>query len=341
VQRGLVPKKKEKTQMARLFKKHPLTVFRATKSGQHTFFENERSYDLLRQVRFRDIDETSDRSLSVGAVMIENYRSTNFGPGNVEFGEYIAFSVRVDERKAPAAAVKKAFDDAVERELELAKAQGKNFVSRARKLEIKEQVKLRITAQMPPVPKVVDVFWNTRSGLLFVTDKSPKMIERVSRVLDNAFSPEFVFERVEMESGLDAMPGVLDCVWEGRNVGGFQTVYNGQLYRATVEDKIVISDRYEEIRGSGYEDGAPLDEIAEGIKKGKNVARALIRFEGETNGFSFEAELSTSSLPNMLSLSIPTVTHHDEEEFAGALMEQMGNVEEAFGVVCAMMEQLP
>lgn len=324
--------------MGRLFKKHPLTVFRATNSDQHTFFESERSYDRLQQACFRDIGGTTDW-ISVGAVTIENYRSTDFGPGNVEFGEYVAFSVRVDERKAPTAAVKKAFDDAIEHELELAKAQGKNFISRARKLEIKEQVKLRMTAQMPPAPKVVDVFWNTSSGLVFVTDKSPKVIERVKVVLENAFSPAFSFEHVEMESDLEAMSDVLGRVWEERSAGGMSVAFNGNLYRATVEDKVTISDRYEEIRGSGYEGGAPLDEIAEGIKKGKIITRALIRFEGETSGLSFEAELSTSSLPNMLSLSIPTVTHHDEEEFAGALMEQMGNVEEAFGVVCAMMEQ--
>jgi hypothetical protein len=333
--------------MGRLFKTHPLTVFRAVKSDQGVLDIGDRSYDKLARVAFSPIGpESGSVEHSFGAATFENYRSTNFGPANTEFDEYIVFSLRADERKVPAAALNKEFEDAVDAELERNRDQGKNFVSRERKKEIKEQVKLRMLAHMPPVPKVVDVIWNTKTDLVFVTDKSKTALTRVENVFNAAFGPEYTlapFELCDMlpmvediASRSEFVRGFLTWLWKERASGNDYHVYDTNFV-AYIEDKITIADAHESIAASvsGEAEGEFM-EIIQGVQSGKQVVQAGVSFERYVDeGVEKLAymDLLGESLPSINSVTIPPVTHLDAEDVAGAMLIQIGNIEEAFGML--------
>jgi len=61
--------------MARLFKKHPMSIFLVIPSDQGVLDLGQRTFDRLGKVAFESIDENSMES-SVGVVTLEDYRST-------------------------------------------------------------------------------------------------------------------------------------------------------------------------------------------------------------------------------------------------------------------------
>ena len=326
--------------MGRLFKKHPLTVFRVVTSDQGLFaLGGERTFDALRRAAFCVGNMDTIESCS-GAVVLENYLSSNFGPGNIEFGEYIVFSIRTDTRKVPGSALRLAVDTAMRDELEAAKAMGASFISRERKREIKEQCKLRLMAKTVPSPKVADCWWNVKTGLAYLTDKSPSQIETFKSIFSEAFGPESYLEEFTLTESYahDQMTGdlLLNWMWQERATGCQFSDKKGVNFIAALDDKIVISEAGNEVRGTS--ESRPISQMSEieaGINDGKRVNRAAFTIESAGEELA-RLEIDTSINP-ILSMSIPRITHHDEDEFAGALLEQIGNIEEAFDLLTELV----
>jgi hypothetical protein len=325
--------------MARLFKKHPLSVFEIVKSDQGTLIEQQSPCDGLKRMAFYD-DPGFLRESIFGAVVLEDYRSTDFNPTNCEFGEHIVWSIRIDTRKVPPAALKLAFDAQMARELVKAKELGKNFISRDRKREIKEQCKLRLLAKVPPAPKVVDCWWNTLTGLAYMTDKSSAAVKAFVAVFDQAFGPhysaaEFIVSGSDTTS-IDIGSAMLNGLWSSRQSG---KAFGIGPCMAWLDNEITISSGTSEVRGVSGDSGVDdMEEIAVGIDSGKRVTKAAIII-AKNDGEEWARVKADTHIFPLLNLSIPTVTHHDEEEFAGALMEQIGNIEEACNLVAQLARQ--
>ena len=99
-----------------IFGKCPLTVFRVENPDQGLLMERGPLCDMLHQGAFSSIAKTTD-ARGFGFVTLENHRSTDFGPANVDFSPYHVFSLRIDERKVPPAALKETIEEAIEDEL--------------------------------------------------------------------------------------------------------------------------------------------------------------------------------------------------------------------------------
>lgn len=119
--------------------------------------------DRLRRNRFRDIDETADER-SFGWVSFDNWLDPDFKEAPPQKGEFIAFQLRLDTRRVSPAVFKKHFQLALDEALAQAREQGRKFVSRDQKMEIREQVNLKLRARTLPIPAVFEVVWNTASN---------------------------------------------------------------------------------------------------------------------------------------------------------------------------------
>ncbi len=126
-------------------------------------------------VVFRDIDASVEER-SFGWCNLDNMLDLDWADSPPEKGHYLCFSLRLDTRRIPPAVFKKHCLIALTQELAQAKAEGKAFISKDRRREIKDQVMLRLRARSLPIPAVFDVVWNTQSGrvLLLTTNSKVK-----------------------------------------------------------------------------------------------------------------------------------------------------------------------
>ncbi|WP_319764448.1 recombination-associated protein RdgC [Maridesulfovibrio sp.] len=321
--------------MGRLFKAHPLTVYRVSPEEQLTLLPKTRDYEAIAHASFEDIDELSHIEKSTGTVVFEDYRSTGFGPGNVEFGEYVVFSVRIDERKIPGAALNKQVEDAIDKEMVEAKKEGKNFISRDRKREIKEQVKLRLRAHTVPTPKVADVWWNTKTNLLFLTDKSKGFVEALDDVFRTAFGTRFVIEPLTL--GLDEEKNMvghdfLTSIW---NANGTTFSHGEDSAHAFISDNITAADAQETIKVSEVGSNAEFDDIKRAVEDGKFIVGAQLTISYDDTDYEIDVD---SALTPILKVSVPAVTHLEQEEIDGAMLTQIDRVETAFGLLNSLVE---
>ncbi|MCF8039696.1 MAG: recombination-associated protein RdgC [Desulfohalobiaceae bacterium] len=130
--------------------------------------------DLLQEQCFQDIDQSSEER-SFGWVSIDNMLDSNWSEAPVNKGEYLAFALRVDTRRIPPAVFKKHYQIALEESMAKAREQGKKFIGRDQKKELKEQVRLRLMTRTLPVPAVFDVVWNSRTNRVYFASTQAKM----------------------------------------------------------------------------------------------------------------------------------------------------------------------
>jgi hypothetical protein len=121
-----------------------------------------------------DIDGTADER-AFGWANIDDMLDMNWTVSPPEKANYFAFSLRLDTRRIPPSVLKKHNTIAVNKELAHNKEQGKNFVSRDRKREIKEQVALRLRARTLPIPAVFDIIWNPTTNRIYLSTTNAKV----------------------------------------------------------------------------------------------------------------------------------------------------------------------
>ncbi len=113
---------------------------------------------------FRDIDDTYDE-FSIGWVSVLNMFDSEFEFGSYAAGDYVALTLRMDERKVSNAILKKFCmkeEERIKKEKQIPK------ISRAQKTEIKERIHAELLRKSIPVPAVYDLIWNlSESSLLF------------------------------------------------------------------------------------------------------------------------------------------------------------------------------
>ena len=128
----------------------------------------------LNKFCFVDIDATADER-SFGWSNVDDMLDMNWTQSPPEKAEYFTFGLRLDTRRIPPAVLKKHYTIALNKELAHNKEQGKNFVSRDRKREVKEQVTLRLRARTLPIPAMFDIIWNPPANRIYLTTTNSKV----------------------------------------------------------------------------------------------------------------------------------------------------------------------
>ena len=132
--------------------------------------------DKLKQFAFRDIDDIPEMQ-SQGWVCFEDMLDSEWVTAPPQKGAYLVFSLRLDMRRIPAGVVKKHLAVALRDEKNRMHEQGKTFVSRERKKELKEQVMLRLRMRFLPIPSEFNVLWATDKNEIWFASTQNKMID--------------------------------------------------------------------------------------------------------------------------------------------------------------------
>lgn len=325
--------------MARLFQKGPMTVFMVTKSDQGVLDLGHRTFDRMGKYKFKSIDEGAEES-SVGFAVLEDYRSTDFQPGVVEFGDYVVGSVRLDVRKVVKSALDKLHQDMIDAERDKVEAgeDGQIVISKARRKELREQAALKLRAKTVPSIKVVDWWWNQTTGLAYLTDKSKGAVEAFISLFNAAFGPAYELCPVELSNILPNADNVelnvpqdfLTWMWGHRSDSAFLS--SGMSFSAYLDTgyDVVVNDNNKKITAKIDDDKDGFTELETAVKLGCRVSKATIRIEhGEENEHWCSFVLDAKMFP-LAEVSIPNAKFSPGADFEGALMQQIGTVEEAF-----------
>ena len=142
--------------------------------------------DLLRKGALLDIDELPEMQ-ATGWVCFEDYLDTKWVTAPPHKGAYMAFSLRIDTRRIPAGVIRKHVTLAIKKEKEALQQQGKTYVSKERRKEIKEQVILKLRMRFLPVPAEINVVWNTQTNEVWLASTQTKVIELFMQLFLDTF----------------------------------------------------------------------------------------------------------------------------------------------------------
>ena len=137
----------------------------------------------LRQQGFRAIDEGAELS-STGWTGLVNINDPEFTTQTIASGNFYYWGMRIDKRNVPAAVLRNEIAKVMEAEL---KRTGKQFVSRERRSEIKDIVRLRLLARVPAVPKVIQCVFDGERGTLYVGSVSSAELDIFENLFFNTF----------------------------------------------------------------------------------------------------------------------------------------------------------
>ena len=139
---------------------------------------------------FRDIDDSFEE-YSIGWVSILNMFDSSFAYASYAAGDYIAMSLRIDERKVPAAVLRKFCmkeEERVKKERQVPK------LSRAKRLEIKENMQLMLMKKAVPVPSVYDLCWNLANNTVLFSSTNSKVHAALEDFFRETFNLHLVLQ---------------------------------------------------------------------------------------------------------------------------------------------------
>lgn len=129
---------------------------------------------LLLKNAFQDIDHTADER-SFGWTSFEDMLDPTWRAAPPEKAHYLVFSLRLDTRRISPAVLKKHLRIALDAEKDAGAETGKSFISKDRKREVAEQVRLKLLARSLPVPAVFDVLWNVATHDVYLNSVNTKL----------------------------------------------------------------------------------------------------------------------------------------------------------------------
>lgn len=162
-----------------------LAVSRFKCEGDLSVFSDvEGVCSVLRQYRFREIESGAEFSLgwSLFEAPFDADHSLGFHEGTVVFDTYIAFCLRVDRKRVPGSVKKIEVEKAIRAE----QATG-GVVSKARKMEIKDAVLLRLMARATAVPSSVEVVIDPGAGMVYLASAQAKAVDLFCELFKSTF----------------------------------------------------------------------------------------------------------------------------------------------------------
>ena len=281
-----------------------VTRFKCT-GDTAAFLSAESVCNALSQYRFREIEGGAEMSMgwSLFGSPFDGDHSVGFHEDSVMFDKYIAFCLRIDRKRVPGSVKKIELEKAIRAEAAIS-----GPVSKARKMEIKEAVLLRLMSRATAVPSAIEVVVDPESQIVFLASVQGKSIELFYELFKSSF-PEselvpvnacsVVEQRLELgnqnpfsalerkDQALtfldDAGRMFLTWLWyrDGRDMGGLNDVPTFSLY---LDRKLAAANEAGTLSvtaNPAREDG--LDVAKNAIAEGRRIysARAIAVQEGE------------------------------------------------------------
>lgn len=107
------------------------------------------------------------------------------------FGNFFLFSLRIDKKSVPSKIIQKYISIEIDKKL---KEEGRQFLSKNEKTDIRENVTDKLMRQMPSTPNIYDVLWDheAQSVLFFSTQKA------ANEELETLFSKSFKLRLIRL-----------------------------------------------------------------------------------------------------------------------------------------------
>ena len=317
---------------------------------------------LLKNGAIPDIDETTD-SQTDGWVSFDDYLDTTWQAGPPQKGAYMAFSLRVDIRRIPAGVVRKRLDLALKRDKAENEKNGKKFISRERRKELKEQVQLSLRRRFLPVPGEFNVIWNTANNEIWFASTQTKMLElfvqrflatfelHIEQLTPPALAlsmlgdaaEEAVHDADSVDYTVDGVLGqdFLTWLWFRSDVAtSFFRTDDGQPFQVSMEKRVTVtggegSER--ETTSVSANIDSSLSEARLGLHRGKKVTRALIHLTKD----DFVCDVSVKAADFSLnSLKTARLSKSDRDDDPDALfLEKVFLIETAVTLLDSLYRQ--
>lgn len=150
-----------------------LSIYKINQEVKDALFQE--ALDRLRKFSFQEIDDLAVER-GFGWVSSEDWLDNNFTTSPFK-GNYLVFSLRLDTRRVSPAILKKHYTLALRELLEKKKQEGKNFIGKEEKKELRENIRLKLLSKTLPVPAVFDVSWDMLRNLVYFSSTREKVKE--------------------------------------------------------------------------------------------------------------------------------------------------------------------
>ncbi|WP_244148912.1 recombination-associated protein RdgC [Desulfonatronum thioautotrophicum] len=178
----------------------------------------------LKRFAFVDIDQSMEER-SFGWVCFDDLLDAEWTTAGPEKGPYLAFSLRLDTRRIPPAVFKKHWMIALRQRMAQLAGEGKKFLSKDQKTELRDQVRQRLLMRSLPIPAVFDVVWSPRDNRVYLATTNTK----IRTLFEELFAQTF-------ETELEALtPVILGVELLGEAAEGRLTGFEGSLFVPTRE----------------------------------------------------------------------------------------------------------
>ncbi|TVR01371.1 MAG: hypothetical protein EA399_02105 [Desulfovibrionales bacterium] len=173
----------------------------------------------LKRFAFVDIDQSMEER-SFGWVCFDDPLDAEWATAGPEKGPYLAFSLRLDTRRIPPAVFKKHWMIALRQRMAQLAGEGKKFLSKDQKTELRDQVRQRLLTRSLPIPAVFDVVWSVKDNRVYLATTNTK----ICTLFEELFARTFEIEPEALT------PVVLGVELLGEAAEGRLTGFEGSLF---------------------------------------------------------------------------------------------------------------
>lgn len=199
----------------------------------------------------------------------------------IDFGRFLAFSLRIDERKPSSAAIKIRLAEAIKEE-----AAGDGKISGKRKKELKEAITATVTSKADFIPSLTDCIWDLGAQRLYVSTAS----EGALAILLELFNKTFGVTPAPVSPKADMAALFARAFRENIPVDGADVSANG--YSVTLATPEQQEDKAHVVVVNNQ--GAVATALEEGLRITK---MALLAVDGEQElAFALADDLTISGL---------------------------------------------
>lgn len=140
--------------------------------------------DRINAHAFKNLMEDSTKERSAGWVNIMDMFDNRFSRLQFLKEPYIAVSMRVDERKIPATAIRQY---SLEAEESIKTNEHLEFLPKKRRADIREAVKMRLMKRAIPNSRIYDMVWNYTTGSVLFGCTNPKLCDEFQELFLKTF----------------------------------------------------------------------------------------------------------------------------------------------------------
>ena len=127
----------------------------------------------------------------MGWVSVANMFDSSFAYSSYAAGDYVALTLRVDERRISPAVLKKFCQKEEER---IKREQQIPRLARAVRIEIRERLQAELLRKSPPIPATYDLCWNLGDGVVFFFSTSKKAIALLEDLFKETFGLALIIQ---------------------------------------------------------------------------------------------------------------------------------------------------